>query len=228
MLFFAVFSAEVSFCQKGNVNILTPLNYSYELPRKTYEQKIYFGFKGGLGASFVESNGISLTNSVPNTELFGGSIANFKTSKRVSFRHEMAISYSNNFSQQGKANINFAMPWLVNYHFSEVAFVSFGLQPSLPLSSSNRLGLENNKYSTNSNLNVAGLVGIDLIFENNFNLGIRFVKTFNKFSKTIEPDYNGLQFSISYLFHKLSEKDKKLMNIKARKNKKVPTLASIR
>ncbi len=214
-------------CQNYNVNTLTPLNFRYEVPKKVYEQKIYFGIKGGIGASYIESNSISVSGSIPYSELFGSTVANFKTSKRISFRHEMSLVVIKDFSQYSKPSINFAMPWLVNYHFSEVAFVSMGLQPSVLLASQYPTSLEA-KEDNNKNLNLAGLVGIDLIFENNINVGFRFVKTFNNYTNSESPNFNGLQVSVAYLFHKLSERDKKLMFVKSRRNKKVPSLASIR
>lgn len=184
---------------------------------QAFEQTVTFGIKSYVGLNTFGFSESSLQGLKPQ---FGaGVIANFRTHRHISLRHELIIGYNRYILQD--VNYSLSYPWLLNYHFKHHAFVNLGLQPSLVL-------LENNSKTTFSGgednlfpfFELSGVVSVEYPIDENLDLGIRAVKSFNKITKNDLPDYQGLMFSFTYYWNRFSSNERKLMNMKVKDFKK--------
>lgn len=213
----------ITYCQqKVDHNVLTPAKVKYFKRRIPFEQKVTFGVKNLIGLNYFNSNS-NLNNSIGGNSLVDlkpllgfGVIGNFKNSHHFSMRNELHVAYGRYL----KKNVNYTLSfsWLFNYHFKEHAYINLGIQPSVVMFENNYIeALGRNESDVSSALEVNGIFGVEYPLNDNLDLGLRLVKSFNSAFKTELPDYQGVVFSLTYYWHKFSSADKKLMIHKERK-----------
>ncbi|MFQ3575845.1 MAG: hypothetical protein SNJ77_05355 [Cytophagales bacterium] len=213
--------------QGQNINELTPPEIRYEIPQKTYQQKVYYGAKWGLGAIFPSETYGNIQTSNANYSTQIGGLVNFRVSDNFSFRHELNLSFEiTNSSKKNSRPLLLEIPWLINFHFNEQSFMFGGLQtqmiflkPNLPLNDVENL--------IRSDLDFAFAFGWGYIWEDSWHINFRIVHSFNRLVKIQNQDFNGAQVSLAYLFHKLSDEDKKLMRMRKKRLKR-PVLETMR
>lgn len=197
-------------------NTLTPTTVRYVKKPQAFEQTVTFGIKTYVGLNTFGFSEGSLHGLRPQ---FGaGLIANFRTHRHVSLRHELIIGYNRYIHQD--VNYSLSYPWLLNYHFKHHAFVNIGLQPSLVIFENNSKDSKSAEEDMYPHFEMCGLVGVEYPIDENLDLGIRVVKSFNKIAKNDLPDYQGVMVSFTYYWNRYSSNERKLMNIKVKTLKK--------
>lgn len=186
-----------------------------------FEQKVTFGFKSFVGFNyFSQSTSSVFTNSVTDLKpLLGlGLIGNYKVHHNFSFRNELLLSYNRYLNK----NVNYSTSFcfLGNYHFKHHAFITFGMQPSVVVFENNYIdNLGKSQSGVTTAFEIAGVIGAEYPINDNLDLGIRIVKSFNNVFQTELPDYQGLVLSFSYYWHRYTSSERKFMDHKKKKLK---------
>jgi hypothetical protein len=150
-----------------------------------FSQGDYWGIKGGV--NIVKISKVDISNTLKPGIHFGV-FANFRISDRITSQHEVLFSTkgvslslpdslkitNNNQSKYSKSFNYIDIPWVLNYHYNEIFYLSLGLQPSIyahfkkPVVDS----VEYNKDNVNT-IDLSALAGAGLILKNNWGFGVR-------------------------------------------------------
>lgn len=210
MAFFSSYSQ-----QKQDHNVLTPASVSYVKKKKILESSLSLGVKTLLLMNRFESNKSEAINANPG---FGaGFVCQYKSNTRFSLRSEpqfISVRYS-----QKNINYSISCPWLLNYHFKDHAYINFGVLPSLLFVDRSVLEKVSNAKGYGAVFELAGSFGVEYPIDQNLDLGVRIVTSFNKLLKKDLLDYQGISMSFTYFWGRYPSSENKLMYKKMKKVK---------
>jgi hypothetical protein len=167
------------------VSFYTGLLFIFLTIPSAYAQGDYWGFKGGI--NIVKVSKVEISNSI-RPGFLAGLFANFRISDKISSQHEVLFSTkgislslpdslksSNNDQAKYSRSFNYIdIPWVINYHYNEIFYLSLGVQPSIYAHFKRPKfdPVEYNKDNVNS-LDLAAIAGAGFLLKNNWGFGVR-------------------------------------------------------
>jgi hypothetical protein len=150
-----------------------------------FSQGDYWGLKGGV--NIVKVSKVTIANNIkPGFHL--GFFANFRISEKLSSQHEVLFSTkgvslslpdslkaSNHNQARYSKSFNYIdIPWVLNYHYNEIFYLSLGIQPSIYAHFKSPVvdSVEYNKDNVNT-IDLSALAGAGFILKNNWGFGVR-------------------------------------------------------